>query len=622
MSLLSRSLFKIRWPFVAGLLLLTGYAVTVFPPGAIRGYVEDFCMLDTTRALIAEQVTETGRPTFVSQAFMHPVGTSEAYMPYTLETSGLGAVFWKINPDFPFFWCLFAVSLLISYLGVGYFSRKIGLNPLPAWGLATVIVGFNIARHFKHWHHIELVLLHWIYLSIFLDGWIWSRFEREKKWSWSLDAWRAWMMLMTLGTAGYYWGPLLLEWTLVRVGMLLRYRKGMRPQIEGNRKSAAIAGSLSLVWIGVLFWWFLPLFREINKLGWVDKSLDWFGTFSQLARPVWFDDAWNWLGPKMGLSLDFDRFPWAETVVTTGWVFWIPTLATLFLLRKRRGGPGLGRVAPFLILTLLGVGYVVRPPYVGHALQAFWPFMGYFRVATRWGLFFPALLGVIVVLGWDLFTPAIRKIWSQKRTVGLFAFGLFAVSSLAELSYLRVPVTRMEPLRPEMRELLEGVKATPGTAVLDIPNCTTGANGVCNDPQCPFYPRSTAGLCWHGFHGKQVYGAYQSRMVWSQCDTYNREPYGSWYRAWKENRCFTESDWKGFCSYLDEHTELAAVLVYPDLWSAAGQPDCWSQFEKHLGMPHKTAQYQAIHDRGEGAPELGRISWFSPKCLTPRKPQP
>src|SRR5207245_1289081 len=95
----------------------------------------------------------------------------------------------------------------------------------------------------------------------------------------------------------------------------------------------------------------------------------------------------------------------------------------------------------------------------------------------------------------------------------------------------------------------------------------SGGNGVCTAAQCPNYPMSTVGQCLMRWHDKSVYGLYSFRMNEEYCQVYNRAPYLSWFEAWKQQRCFTDGEWKDFCGYLSARAELSAILVYPDIWS-------------------------------------------------------
>ena len=201
--------------FWLGLVAVLAYWYLVRPVGGI-GYVEDFCS-ELSRRAMAENLLKFSAPTFVSDLFMAPFGTPIAFFSWSIERDWLGAYVWMWNREFPFLWVYFAFSLLGSYFVVGAILRRMGLNSVAAWGLAAGVVVLHIPRHFKIWYHIEYLSQHWVYWSLFLDAWIWHRFIREKRWSWNLEIWRGFCLLGVLGSPGYFWGPMVLEWIILRL---------------------------------------------------------------------------------------------------------------------------------------------------------------------------------------------------------------------------------------------------------------------------------------------------------------------------------------------------------------------------------------------------------------------
>jgi hypothetical protein len=119
----------------------------------------------------------------------------------------------------------------------------------------------------------------------------------------------------------------------------------------------------------------------------------------------------------------------------------------------------------------------------------------------------------------------------------------------------------------------------------------------------------------HTVHGKKVYGFYQSRMNEAQCDVFRRAPYESWFAAWRDNRCFTAPEWDQFCAYLPTQAGLSAVLVYPEIWSAAAAPACAAEFARRLGPPRGVAGIQLRPTRGGAGEGATRVMWFGPRCL-------
>lgn len=604
--------------FLVGLLLLGGYWYSVQPLSYRGGYAEDMCGPDMVRHLMADSIREAGHPKFTTDQFMTPQGMSVPYFSWAPERDWVGAYVWDWNADFPFLWAYFGVSLLLTFIVVGFILIRMGLIPPWAWTVATAVVIFHVPRHYKIWKHFEHLPQHWIYISLFLDAWLWQKFWRDRRWSWKIELWRALAGVGMLGTVGYFWGPLILEWLLVHVGILWigfsRNRRGIQTEIESfnlKRDWTAAALPLALITAFLCAWvrWYVPLFREVQSAGEVNQGLSWFAGFSYFLRPLWLDFFTHALPP----------IDTTETVVTIGWFYWIPFLFALYLVRKKRGGPGLGIVAPFLIFLASGVLYASwqKPFVVQKVLQAVIPFMKFFRVASRWGLFLPEIVTVIIVLAWPELAAEWKRLWnrSRSRPIVVSACALFIIFSSAEMTFMLTPVNMMPAISPGLADMLEKIRTQPGTTVLDLPFCVAGGNGVCTYQQCPNYPKSTVGLCLRNWHDKKVYGIYASRLLNADCEIYNKAPYTRWFNAWGQQRCFNTSEWDEFCSYLDEHKELSAVLLYPDVWSAVGRSrECSVEFERHLGAPLAGDRAMTLPTRGGEGSDPTRVFWFAPHC--------
>ena len=356
--------------------------------------------------------------------------------------------------------------------------------------------------------------------------------------------------------------------------------------------------------------WILPLVHEARRYPDIWQPISWFADLPAVFQPVW------WNGLMHALGRNFRAIDWSETIVTVGWVFWIPACVGAWqLLRKR----SLLRILPFVALLVTGCLYLSLQGDQGNGtdfqfvLQTVVPFFKFFRVASRWGLIFPALLGAIVALEW----PELAEWVRGGRALRRLAIGAFLLSSLAEAGWLLYPIHYLPPMKPELAHFLEDVKRAPGTTVLDLPFCVVGGNGVCGGPgygQCPNYPEATAGACLREWHDKKVYGLYQARMTDSHCQIYQRSPYLSWFDAWKEQRCFSDAEFDAFCAYLGEHPELSAVLLYPDIWIGPKQPGCWAKFEQRLGPAVEEASFFTAALRGGIGINPTRVFRFEPRC--------
>jgi hypothetical protein len=330
-------------------------------------------------------------------------------------------------------------------------------------------------------------------------------------------------------------------------------------------------------------------------------------------------DSWvEWVFAMTGRTWVSHSITSPETVITPGWIYWIPFIAGFACVRRVGKWTAVWVALPFVLLLMIAVLYIDQdPPMVALAVQKVVPFMKYFRVATRWGLFLPQILCVAVVLCWPELTAWARRLFPLRSGPAWVWVGIFAASTLFEsVAAMRAPVSSMPQLSDSATRLLQGVKEAPGTTVLDLPFCLAGGNGVCTPESCPNYPQSTVSGCFRGWHDKKVYGIYAARLIPAQCEYYHQAPYLSWFEAWRTQRCFTEAEWGDFCSYLDQHTELSAVLLYPDIWSGAGTPACLAQFERHLGGPLGQADFANGPVVGDGGAPMSRLIRFGTRCVS------
>ncbi len=613
-----------RWFFpLLGLLIVIAYWFSVRPQTMGRTYTEDWCHAEMTRQMMAESLTQKGRPTFHTDKYGAPNGESVAYMSWGIEHSGLGALVFLITRDFPFSWAHFGLSLLIAYLGVAIILRRMKLSPAAAWLLSALVVTFHVPRHFKIWHHYEHLIQHWMYLSLFFDAWIWQRFMREKRWSLHLEAWRGFFLITMLTTAGYFWGPLIMEWTIVRALMISivlfnRFKKrDLLLTVETNYRGIIAPALLGALWLSIEIPWFLELKKEADQLGHVDQGLGWFTPIQHYLRPLWANSVYEVFRRGMNLRWQMPAIQYSsETLVSVGWFYWIPMILAVRAAGQKTRRLGLKLIAPFALLLIIGILYgCVEPPILQEFLRAYVPFMAFFRVASRWGLFMPQLIVIMMVLCWPEFQAWAKEVWARRTPRTFKWIALFITLTVLEFSVMLTPVSTLPDMPAQTVQLLEDIHKAPGTSVLDLPFCHAGGNNMCTEQQCPNYPTSTVGGCLRLWHDKSVYGIYQSRLVWGHCDAYNRAPYLGWFDAWREQRCFSNQDWKDFCQHLDQHPELSAVLVYPDIWVGAGTPECLAQFEAHLGQPMAQGLFTMDAVRGNQVPRQGRLMRYGTKCL-------
>lgn len=621
-----------RSAFAAGCCLLALYWLYLHPPGLGRiGYAQDLGEAELCRQLIADGLNEHGRPWFRTTRLMAPFGTSTAYYSWSMERDWLGAYFWNWNPDFPYLWLYFGASLLIAYLAVWYFSSKIGVPRGIAWLFAAAAVIVNVPRHQKIYYHFEHITPHWIYVSLFLDAWIVHQFVRNRTWSRSLEAWRVLVLLATFGLGGYYWGPMLLEWAIVRAYLLIaalrRRQTGAPIVVDGSPGRVALPVVLGLGFLLLAARWFTPLAREAWALGPIAQDLWRPVPLRMVARPLWLEWLLLPFTPIPSLSISGLRQALSqtglpplgeyETVVSIGWIYWIPLAASLLAGARRFGGRGLDAQRPFLIVLAILLAYMTLDPayHVQDGLQYVVPFLSFFRVQSRVGLFLCPIVAALIGLGWTDLSNAVHR-WAvdrgRKARWALYTIATaFAATSCLELLRLALPIVTMPPMDTSTRTMLADLNRASGTTVLDMPFCV--ANIACDPDQCPI-AGSIAAVYLTGYHDKRVYGSYLSRTVPAQCGTYDREPYRSWFAAWKANRCLADGEWQDFCRYLEDRPETSAVLVYTDLWPAVQDPACRDEFDRHLGSPRAAAVTLTEARRGAVAAGRTGLRWYAARC--------
>jgi hypothetical protein len=241
----------------------------------------------------------------------------------------------------------------------------------------------------------------------------------------------------------------------------------------------------------------------------------------------------------------------------------------------------------------------------------------FFRVLSRFGLFLPMLAGAMLALFWPTLVKFFSDQWSANRKKARVLTGLFAAMALCEFWTLTLPPQKLPALNEGMLALLEKVKAMPGDTVINFPFCVAGGNGICTSQQCPQYPDSSAPAILTSWHGKKVYGTYQARLVPEQCEIYNRTPYLSWFKAWQQQRCLNGTEWDDFCSYLDQHPETAALMVYPTMWRAFYMDDCRQEWEGRFGKPLERASMMLHKDRTGKGNFPTEVLVYSARCKKP-----
>jgi hypothetical protein len=327
--------------------------------------------------------------------------------------------------------------------------------------------------------------------------------------------------------------------------------------------------------------------------------------------PLWLER----LGDLLRLvGLNVRHFPpihGPETVVSIGWVYWVPVIVGLRAWRRKAGGEGLAYFWPFLAFLVFALLYALPGLVPFRDLVRFTiPLMEHFRTASRTGLFLPLIAGALIALSWPEIQAAARRTWETRRRWAV----VFLVFSALELSWVLLPANAQPPMGEDLVALIEDVRSRPGDTVLDFPFCAHGGNGSCSNVGCVGLPLSTAQLCLGSFHQKKVHGVYFSRLMKHQCSVYDGAPYTGWAEAWREQRCLTDAEWDGFCRYLDEQPQLSAVLFWPGIWRAAEDPACRAELEARLGPPVNEARLMSWPTRGGQGEHPMAVRQYGAKC--------
>ncbi len=591
------------WP-ILGAVALAVYCLWIKPPGSGLGYAGDMCS-DILRQLMGDHFKAGEGILFHSDKVLAPVGASVPYMSWAIERDWFGAFAWNHDREFPFLWVLASVSWLISYFGSAFFMRRMKIGWTASWMLALAATLLHFPRHLKLWHHYDVVIQDWVYLAFFLDAWIWQRFWRENRWSPALEGWRLFFQLGVFMITGYYWAMTAVEWLIFRLCLLVGARskraRGIAIERDGSR-GLLIASMVACAALAAFEApWFIALAREVRAGTPVSSEIGWYANPLMLLRPVWLEPLLAALGSAF-------RFKVTETYFSPGWCLVIPAFAAVYFSRKKRGGPGLAILAPFLATLVFIFLYVTASFPEG--LRRIIPLLSFVRVASRWGLVLPPLFVILVALAWPELRPRLARLWAARKAW----VAVFAVSCLAEAALLAQPINLLPEMPADSRAILASIREQPGDTVLDLPFCITGGNGVCDPRLCPAYPRSVMGQCLRQWHEKKVYGLYHARMLPSQCSTYEVAPYTSWFDAWGSDRCFTQPEWEQFCGYLDSRRELSAILVYPGLWTAASKPECSAEFERRLGAPQGRTVLMTEPTLGGKGKDPTTVLWYAPRC--------
>lgn len=615
---------------IEALLILTGaalvysYCVSVRPEGVFPSSAgDDTCYTELTRQQMGETIEKTGKPGFFMDGFMAPKGILMPFMSWQIERDVIGGWIWTHYPEFPFHWIWFTFSTLLIFFAVGISTRLIlmpkGRIPLIAltWAIATLAASFNFPKHAKLWFHSEHTIQHWVWINIFFEAVILHRFYVLKRWSLSLELWRVVALQSVFLITGYFWGPMTLLWLVGRIWLSYEVRRQSKatppPPFEEStavtfNRPSAICAVLVMLGLGAFqLSFFLPLARSLTNASPVDHPLGFFSHFGYLFRPLWWEALTkDYLNSILITSV--------ETVTSIGWTYLIPFGLTISLLGRAR----LRVLMPLLIVLTYGIIYATRilPNIIIRPSQLVLPFMAYFRAASRWGLFFPALTLACTVLGLAYYfakrPPSARPMRKGLIIAGL---GIYLIMLGAELQWLKLPVVRGAPPPSKTLQALSVIRNQPQNTVLDLPFCVIGGNGGTHH-FCPSYPESEVHQCFRLYHHKRVYGLYSARMnPTTDLVRYNYSPFKEWFNAYSQQRCFSDAELKLLCEYLDQTQDLAAVIVYPHLWKGSNTPECRARFEHYLGKPVSDIPYSPRSTRFPETAGLHHAFHYAPRCL-------
>ena len=182
----------------------------------------------------------------------------------------------NINPDFPFFGSISGFASPDLPL-VGWLIGLMSFSPHAGWFFALFVTVFHVPRTTTKKKNIKQKKHNWVYLAVFADALIWHRLIRERRWSFVTEAWRLVALIGVFWSTGYHWGPMIIQWLVVRcfVGAYLlwsRFRKAEPIRVEGVYRPLLWPALCAAYLIIVDVRWFSALYQEVKGIGGVFQA--------------------------------------------------------------------------------------------------------------------------------------------------------------------------------------------------------------------------------------------------------------------------------------------------------------------------------------------------------------
>lgn len=517
---------------------------------------------------------------FTNNIHFYPSGISPIFMSWGLERDYFYALCLTLFGQGPWLPLYYALSCLCLTLGVFFLSAS-RLGKTPAMLLSIFVTFFNAYATHKFPGHFGVAVHHWTSLSLLTDYFILTSILAKTVPSLRLISFRVLCTIGALGLElGYIGGISLTSGVLLILATLIFF-------FLFYLKHKALPFSLSQI---------LSSWHQEAKIHW--KSLS-----STLSITAFYS---FWILPLLLCIMAEVRVQQTPDLVTSGWHasplrLIIPTILPIYesltaLLKDNPEGYFAGSTGlSVLIFSAIGAFCAIRAKRyeaiyllvfffllvtfkpTGRSLLAFFPWHTYARVTPRMTMFYPMLLGLLIMgfPWWQSFCQSSKiKKWIFALLCLLFA----AETPMFFSNHIKSPA--LETVSKEFTDYMERIKAAKGEAVLDFPFCYSGGNGG------GFCPGDLVQAVWANrkFHGKKVLGTNFGRLLHKYSQFY--KPYGlHQLLEVQQTRCLEEKELLYLKSFFEAY-DFCCMNLYADLIPKG----CAESYFKILGTPDDSAR--------------------------------
>lgn len=210
------------------------------------------------------------------------------------------------------------------------------------------------------------------------------------------------------------------------------------------------------------------------------------------------------------------------------------------------------------------------PPFFRPFLKII-PWHFYTRVAGRFTLFLPIIIGLIYLI-----SPV--KAQNSNRFFVLFCSIIGILEIYGFYNWRRTQI----PIKPntEFLTYMNYVKRQPGEAVMDFPFCVVGGNGVgSNDGLCPLYEKNSHVYAFQIYHEKKVIGKYNGRLNDKQIKPFLDAHWPEILEVKQQQSSeFLDDKKLNFLVEFFKQNDFAGINLYTDLISKASSKKIYEVF--------------------------------------------